>query len=336
MRVTWLLVILGVLGLLAAIAAAILLVAVRGFTQVRQAVPAGESREVTVLVAARDLPAAHMLDSESFDEKKVKASEAPRGSYSEASALLGRVLAVPVVEGQALTDRVMVREGTGAHLAGMLPAGMRAVTVTLSDYEGLGDLIYPGCVVDVLASFTLDARDAVGEALSTTLLENVQVLAVEDQTVASGDPSQGEEGMPQAPKVRRADRRFMVSLMVTPEQAESLQLAMQYGTVALTMRNPEDRLATDGEATLLAEGQLAAFAKAMAAAVERDEQIRRLEEQVAEAEAAAAAAAEAARAQAEAEVVEETEKPRQVEIIRGVEAQMQALSGGSAKGREGT
>ena len=334
MRVTWLLVILGVLGLLAAFAAAILLIAVRGFTQVRQAVPTGEARETTVLVAASDLPAAHMLDSGNIAEKKMKPSSAPRGSYSEVSALLGRVLAVPVVEGQALTDRLLVREGTGAHLAGMLPAGMRAVTVTLSEYEGLGDLIYPGCLVDVLASFKLDSREAVGEALSTTLLENVQVLAVEDQTVGSGGQSETDEAVAQGPKVRRADRRLMVSLMVTPEQAESLQLALQYGTVSLTMRNPEDRLATDGEPTLLQEGQLAAFAKAMAAVVERDEELKRLKERAAAAEAAAEAAKAEAGAKAEGDKVEE-QKPRQVEIIRGVEAEMQPL-GGMAKGREGT
>jgi Flp pilus assembly protein CpaB len=115
------------------------------------------------------------------------------------------------------------------HLASTLPHRMRAMTISVSEHAGMSDLLYPGSLVDVLASFRVRGGDGV---LSMTLLRGVQVLALEDRTVVSPQEEAGSRN--------RNERRRRVTLMVDLKQAEALQLAMEHGSINLAMRNPID------------------------------------------------------------------------------------------------
>ena len=120
-------------------------------------------------------------------------------------------------------------------------------------------LLYPGCVVDVLASFKVSSKVKLGEAVSTTLLTSIQVMAVENQTVASYDEGKKETQSPNSTR-----QKLLVTLMVESKQAEALQLAMENGRISLAMRNPNDALEVDKDATLLSEGRLAQLARLLA------------------------------------------------------------------------
>jgi Flp pilus assembly protein CpaB len=137
---------------------------------------------------------------------------------------------------------VFAGSGPGVHLAATLPEGMRAMSVSLSDYSSLDGLLYPGCAVDVLATFDLrgQTEDKEGGVISTTILRGVQVLAIEDKTAVSASEKTDE-------KAARQDRRRRVTLMVNPKQAEQLQLAMEHGMISLSMRNPSDRTMADSD-----------------------------------------------------------------------------------------
>jgi len=119
--------------------------------------------------------------------------------------------------------------------------------------------------VDVLASFKLSSRDqSKGQALSTTLLQGIQVLAVDNVSVVSKKDDRKDS-------TRKANysgnRKIMVTLMVNPRQAEALQLAQEYGKISVAMRNPLDRNPVDGDTTVLSEGQLAKYGSMMTPAV---------------------------------------------------------------------
>ena len=244
------------LGFLAAASAAVLVVFLRlpdwGAMQAEsQAVP-----EVTVLTAATALTPRTVLDDAHIMAEQMPMDKAPEGYLSDMDAVRGRMVAVPVAEGQPITSRLFPAQGSGFELAGLLPPGMRAVSVSLPSYSGLDGLLYPGSVVDVLASFSLSARTDLGTAVSTTLLENVQVLAVENVALTSEHRADTDTG-----NTRRTDSRSLrVTLMVDGEQAEALQLATEYGHVSLAMRNPQDDGDAYRDATLLNEGQLARLA----------------------------------------------------------------------------
>jgi len=240
--------ILVILGVLAAGSAAILVAGLRP-----RPARANAPSEMEVVLTTQSLPAASVLTSSYITKGMASTNELPEGYLSSPVQAIGRVLAVPVVEGQVLTGSCFVSDGTGAQLAAALPEGMRAVSVTLSNNYDTGGLLYPGCVVDVLASFKLASSER-GQAISTTLLRGIQVLAVEGTSVVSKDAT---EKAPGENERTRNIRGLTVTLMVDPKQAEALQLARQFGDVSLAMRNPLDKNRVATDTTVLSQGRLA-------------------------------------------------------------------------------
>lgn len=248
------LVILVGLGLIAALAAA-LLVKVLVVPAKSQAGPKTVA-EGEVLVAARALPAMTVVNSTAVLTKKVPLSAVPPGSLADPVQVVGKVLTVPMVEGEAFASANFARQGSGVHLAAALPAGKRAVSVSLNDYTGMVGLLYPGSVVDVMVSVqtTQGRGGAAGETYTRTLLQNVQVLAVGTESVTEG---RGERGKDEAASktinsVIQGDLR-LVTLLVEPKQAQALQLAMQKGTLSLALRNPMDQKPVEQETTRVAD-----------------------------------------------------------------------------------
>lgn len=254
MRIRLSVVILAILGLAAAFAAAML-------TVTMQAEPLREAKQIIspdaqILVAAKDLPAMTVLTADACRQRTVLGKQEPEGSLSDPAQAVGKLLTMPVVEGQALTRNLFALEGSGLHLAGLLEPGMRAVTVSLSDYSGLEGLLYPGCRVDVMGTFQITGANKAGSAVSTALLENVQVLAVGHQAVGAPPETGTSEN-----SSKGYNKKILVTLMVDANQAEALQLGMEHGQISLAMRNPRDEEKGDQDATLLSEGRLAQLAK---------------------------------------------------------------------------
>lgn len=247
----WGIVILLILGLVAAACAAVLM----GTLNVRSSDSDKEqSNTVEVAMSKVSLPAMTVMTLGNINKEMVTLEELPEGQLVSPARIVGRVLSIPVVEGQILTESCFVSEGTGALLAAALPHGMRAVTVAVSS-RAMPDriLLYPGCVVDVLVAYRLSSRTTEGQALSTTMLRGIQVLAVSGDTVISNPESQEEGGT----KKRSSGRGTLVTLLVDPKQAEALQLAVENGSISLSLRNPLDRKIFELEGTILSQGRLA-------------------------------------------------------------------------------
>jgi pilus assembly protein CpaB len=257
----WSVAVLVTLGLLAGLSAAILV----KFMRSGDSGIDGLSPETEIVMMSKDMPAMSILKTSNVTVKTVKADMLPAGYLSDAVQAVGRILVVPVVEGQVLTESCFVENGTSAQVAASLPVGMRAVSLSLSSTSINGGLLYPGCVVDVLASFRLASSER-GQALSTTLLRGINVLAVQGTTVVS---QKEEEDNKTAS--RTAQGCLTVTLMVDPKQAEALQLATDHGQISLSLRNPLDKSPVDTEATVLSQGRLAQLGSAMTAAVLADE-----------------------------------------------------------------
>ena len=218
-------------GLVAAFFAAILVASLRTDIWKRDTSPATAMPEVKILVAREDLPAMKMVEASAIEEKMVKRDKAPKHYLSEPVQVVGKVLTVPVVKEQAITSNLFAREGTGMHLASVLPEGKRAVGVSITGYSGLVGLLYAGSKVDVLASYKPTVG---GESVTKTLLQDVPVLSVGGQTVVSPEDTQAILDLSDPGK------RHLVSLLVDTEEAEILQSAMAAGNLSLALRNPMD------------------------------------------------------------------------------------------------
>ena len=256
--------ILAVLGVAAALSTAVLAASLR-VEPIKEIVNFTPSK-AELLVAAYDVPAMSIVELDAIAEKTIAIEDAPEDYFTDPIQIAGKINIVAMVEGQPFTKASFAAAGSGAYLAGHLGPNMRAMTIQLSRGPGLGSLLYPGAVVDILASFRVSVQALKGEAVSTTLLKRITVLAVDTLTVS--DPSGYEEAMA---KSGRSSRRPLVTLLVNSRQAKALQLATLYGQISLAMRNPRDIEPIDDSATLLSQGQLARLADTLGISVSGDE-----------------------------------------------------------------
>ena len=111
----------------------------------------------------------------------------------------------------------------------MIPDGMRAFTIQTPHVAAdVGGFIMPGNHVDILLTTCTGNDDTAGGGVTTTLLQNVQVLAVAQKLEA-----------PEDSKLIANDIKS-VTLLVTPNQAARLDLGMNKGILHLALRNPAD------------------------------------------------------------------------------------------------
>lgn len=244
----WSVVVLLVLGVVAAVCAALLVVSIQGGGNggPKPVPEGGEVREGSYVVASRDLEARTVVETNAVEVRVASAKEVPIGSYSQPAHVIGQVLRRPLKQGQLFDPSCFSSEGTGVVLAGALQEGKRAVSVPLSDSGGVEALLYPGCMVDVLCVMNLKDEEGLGDQpLSMTLLQGIYVLAVGDQTVVT--PVAPEE---KGNLVGKAPAST-VTVLVDTKQAEILYLARLRGSVAVALRNPMDTVAVGTEGTRL-------------------------------------------------------------------------------------
>jgi len=229
----WSIVGLVVMGFVAAVAAALLVSSLRNGRQVGTTV---EIPDVPVMYASQALSATTVIDPKCVITKKVPLNEAPEDSLRDPAQVVGRALRVPMIQGQPFTKNCFAVKDSGISFAAVLDSGMRAVSLSLTDSSAMAGLLYPGSIVDVLASFRTPPRSGSrqNETVSLTLLQGVKVLAVEEDTVVSAE----DDDRPDQGGRTGFGPRQLVTLMVTPDEAELLQLAQVHGTLSLAMRNP--------------------------------------------------------------------------------------------------
>ena len=239
----WGIIILIILGLVAAGSAALLMGALSVDTSASEEKP---QESIEIALAKMPMPAGTVITNELITEEMFSRDELPEGPLLSTQQIIGRVLRVPVVEGQVLTESCLVKEGIGAILASQIPHGMRAVTVIItSKIMPDGILLYPGCVVDVLVSYQLSNRNHEGEAISQTMLTGIIVLAISGDSVVSKPVEEG------GAKKSSSGRGRLVTLLVNTYQAEALHLAVENGSLTMTLRNPLDKKPVHEEGSVL-------------------------------------------------------------------------------------
>ncbi|MGF6964931.1 pilus assembly protein CpaB [Paraburkholderia sp. WC7.3g] len=154
----------------------------------------------------------------------------PPGTFKDAKALEGRVVRTSLEPGEPVIESKLAPQGTKGGLSAVIGDGKRAITVRVNDVVGVAGFALPGNYVDVIVN-TQEPEARSGDqqqSISKIVLEKILVLAVAQQV--NRDDTQ--------PKVVNA-----VTLEVTPEQAEKLDLARSVGSLSLVLRNQIDNRA---------------------------------------------------------------------------------------------
>ncbi len=207
-----------------------------------------------IVVAAADVNLGQRLAPEMLALADWPANGLPHGALRDPAKLGGRVLKSSLLRGEPLTEAKLAPLGTLGGLSAVIAEGKRAITVRVNDVIGVAGFALPGNFVDIIVSTQKDptATASVEAAkepfISKIVLERILVLAVA-QEVNRDDTK---------PRVVNA-----VTLEVTPEQAEHLDLARSVGTLSLALRNQVDPKAavTPGATKLTLLGEAAPPAK---------------------------------------------------------------------------
>jgi pilus assembly protein CpaB len=188
---------------------------------------------VPIVVATGELSLGTLLTEEQLQVVDWPERVKLEGSFSDLKDLVGRGLIIPVLTNEPLLESKLAPEGAGAGLASTIPEGMRAVSVKVNDVIGVAGFVGAGTHVDVILTGSPNTRNETDT--SKVILENVQVLA------AGQNIEQHVNGEPQNVQV--------VTLLVTPEEAQRLSLASQDGRIQLALRNPLDLEQVDPKPT---------------------------------------------------------------------------------------
>jgi pilus assembly protein CpaB len=186
---------------------------------------AGSNNEpgVEVVVAANDIPIGTKVAERDVRLVRYPQSHLPAGVFGKRAEVIGRGVVLPISGGEFILPSKLAAENAGAGLPSMIPPGMRAVSVRVNDVVSVAGFVQPGTRVDVL--LTGNAAGS-GERQTTTVLENVAVIAVGKSLMER--LGVGEQTAP------------VITLLVSPDDAQKLALAGQEGRIQLALRNPLD------------------------------------------------------------------------------------------------
>jgi pilus assembly protein CpaB len=195
-----------------------------------------------VAVAAADISVGQPIGPDQIRIVEWPAGSVPSGAFHSKEVLKDRVARTNLLRDEPIVEAKLAPKGTRGGLSAVIADGKRAITVRVNDVVGVAGFALPGNYVDVI----VNTRDERGDKrdrddmVSKIVLEKILVLAVAQE--ASRDETK--------PKVVNA-----VTLEVSPEEAEKIDLARSVGTLSLVLRNqvdPDDvKTAGATKATLL-------------------------------------------------------------------------------------
>jgi len=190
----------------------------------------GVSRDsgVEVIVAANDLQVGARVEDKDIKVIKIPGADLPPTAPRRRSDVLGHGVIIPISKGEFILPNRLAAENAGAGLPSLIPPGMRAVSVRVNEVVSVAGFVTPGTRVDVLLTGTPGGS---GEQQTTTVLQDVAVLASGHTLERT---STGE-----------AQNTAVITLLVTPDDAQRLTLASSEGHIQLSLRNPLDTKQND-------------------------------------------------------------------------------------------
>ena len=178
---------------------------------------------IDVIVAADDLQVGARVEEHDIKIIKIPAADLPPGAPRRRSDVLGHGVIVPISKGEFILPNRLAGENAGSGLPSLIPPGMRAVSVRVNEVVSVAGFVTPGTRVDVLLTGTPGGG---AEQQTTTVLQNVAVLASGHtlERTATGE----------------AQTTAVITLLVSPDDAQRLTLASSEGHIQLALRNPLD------------------------------------------------------------------------------------------------
>lgn len=201
--------------------------------QVVQQVQPPPPATLDVLVAGKDIAPGELFGSgglqwRAWPREGVSAEMMTREAMPDALEGLRAARArVPIVAGEPILPSKIVRPGEAGFMSAILPSGMRAISIPITELSSVSGFVLPNDRVDVILTRLITNRSGDKVATGEAVLTNVKVLAI-NQTLGAGN---ADATIP--------DGRTAV-LELEPLQAEVLQKIVNTGELSLALRSMSD------------------------------------------------------------------------------------------------
>ena len=186
-----------------------------------------------VLVAAKNLNKGEKMGDFAVEWKAWPRSAVVPGMITRGETpnavkdLEGARARLPIYTGEPILNSKVVKPDDRSFMSAILPEGMRAVSIGISDRTAASGFILPEDRVDVILTRRSNVSAGGRNVNSETVLSNVRVLAI-NQTLRE------EDGKPAIPDGRTA------VLELEPKQAEVMAKIESAGEVSLALRSLAD------------------------------------------------------------------------------------------------
>jgi pilus assembly protein CpaB len=178
---------------------------------------------VDVVIATGDIPVGAKIEDKDVKVVRFPSGDLPPSCFHQKSSVVGRGVVLPIAKGEFVLPLKLAGENAGFGLPSLIPPGMRAVSVRVNEVVSVAGFVLPGTRVDVLLTGN---PSGASEQQTTTVLENVAVIATGQRL------ERNSAGDPQMTPV--------ITLLVSPDDAQKLTLASTQGRIQLALRNPLD------------------------------------------------------------------------------------------------
>jgi pilus assembly protein CpaB len=179
---------------------------------------------VEVVVAAKDIPLGAKLATDDVKLIRWARDSVPEGAFTDPQAVAGSFAKGEFVANEPLVgSKLFMGEKTSGVMPLLIPPGMRAMSMPVDEVADIAGFVEPHTRVDILVAVTGTGPNQ--GSFSRIVLQNIEVLAV----------AQEIQHVKDEPEVVR-----VVTLLVTPTDAEKLDLASHEGMLRLAMRNYSD------------------------------------------------------------------------------------------------
>jgi pilus assembly protein CpaB len=178
---------------------------------------------VEVVVAANDVAVGSKVAESDVKLVRFPVADLPSNIFHLKTSVVGRGAILPIARGEFFLPNKLAGENAGSGMQSLIPPGMRAVSVRVNEVIGVAGFVVPGTRVDVLLTGNPSGAP---DQQTTTVLENVAVIATGQKL------ERNTAGEPQLTPV--------ITLLVSPDDAQKLTLATSQGKIQLALRNPLD------------------------------------------------------------------------------------------------
>jgi len=194
------------------------------------------------VIAAKSMPLGTLITRDAVKVVDWPAQTPLQGGFSTIDEVVNRGLITSVVENEPISENKLAPKEAGAGLAPTIMAGMRAISLRVNEVIGVAGFVVPGSRVDIVTILANKSQGSSGsDTISRVVVSNVTVLSAGtryDQDEARTDG--------------KAIRSTVVTVMVSPIDADRIALAQSQGELMLTLRHPLDLEPTDPRGVRLA------------------------------------------------------------------------------------